>query len=194
MTRYWKQYGMTMTLASALFAATASAADDQKKNSDGTVKTDPAEQLADQIKKLATALDRLERIEGEFRKTQTENALLVNSLQRDIADLQKKFEKMEQKMTALASQGAITTALKPNINGAADANGMGRVRLYNGYVDPMSVLVNGTSYRLQAGEMKDVMVPAGAMTYQVLRVHASPLARQLAANETLRVNVLPGGP
>ena len=48
----------------------------------------------------------------------------------------------------------------------------------------MSVVVNGLSYRLAPGAERQIAVPPGEYTYQVLQIHNSPRVRQIAPNES----------
>jgi hypothetical protein len=67
----------------------------------------------------------------------------------------------------------------------------GRVQLINAYPDPMTVILNGRAYELLPNETRNVTVPAGNFTYQVMRVHPDLQPRTLAANQTYTITVHP---
>src|SRR5207244_2388875 len=65
----------------------------------------------------------------------------------------------------------------------------GRVEISNTYLTPMSVIVNGRSYRVAPGEtLRTDPMPAGSFTYTVLGV-TEPRTRLLEANKVFTILV-----
>jgi hypothetical protein len=88
-----------------------------------------------------------------------------------------------------------TTALRPDTSSkdlnAKDLKGMGRLRFINTYNEEMSVLVNGTSYRIRPGEERLIGVNPGDFTYQVLQLQRNAQSRSISADETKTITIYP---
>lgn len=144
---------------------------------------------ADDSDKPKSTEDRLTAIEAQLKKvTDSLNALLaiqklqgdVNEMKDTVARLQRDLETMRGKMDSQTR-----TAFSPPIGGT------GRIRLLNQYSSPMTMVVNGISYRLDPGRERVLDAqPAGPFTYEVLGVQPA-ITRVLAANETFTIFVYP---
>ena len=66
---------------------------------------------------------------------------------------------------------------------------LGSVKLINEYVTPMSIIVNGLSYRLEPGEIRFVEVPAGKFTYQVPSLQWAVQERSIAAGDIKPIRI-----
>lgn len=63
------------------------------------------------------------------------------------------------------------------------------VRIINDYPTEMSLLVNGKSHRLRAGETKTVEVAPGPYNYELLHAGAQPVSSSVKDNETVTLRI-----
>jgi hypothetical protein len=132
------------------------------------------------LDKAVERLDKAARALEEARKVMTDLAQLhgrvitaegeISILKQEVADLKKRLDVKS------------TTALKPDTTTSA-FRGQGRVRFINDHPLPMSVVVNGLSYRLAPGAERSIPVPPGTFSYQVLQINRFPEVREIEANQ-----------
>lgn len=184
MLRDWKQFGFQTILATALASAPALAADappepplppaDLKKT------PEPPSQAADLKKALDELNEKVKALQSEISNMKGENLNARLKLEADIDRLKKEVAQ------ARAERPSQVTTRYPQVESAT-----GRVRLVNTFFDPVTVVVNGETYYLAAGETRTTRpLPAGTFTYEVLGVQAQR-SRSLASNETFTINVHP---
>ena len=173
---------MTLTrLLPALFATAALAAP-------------AAGQTAEDIKKLNDKLDALTKTVNDLKdgmKSETVREK-VNTVDSKIDQLDQDIQAIKKDLRDLKRRvgDGTTTALRPEYD-STTFRGQGRVRLINDFPEEMSVLLNGRSYRLLPGQERQVAVPPGDFSYQVLQIHRDPRVRQIAADETKNITIYP---
>jgi sRNA-binding protein len=92
-----------------------------------------------------------------------------------------------EKLEAQAKKLATTTvAKKPKPAGGETS----RFEVNNTWTSAVTVIVDGVSYSVPAGETRRITVPAGAFTYEVRDIQA-PVTRQVKAGETYAIRVEP---
>jgi hypothetical protein len=103
----------------------------------------------------------------------------IEALQEEVARLRKEVEGLRQQPVTRSAQ--FTPPSAPP----------GQIRLVNTYDEPVTVIVNGTPYRLASGETRLLrgQLP-GPFTYEVVGVRP-PVSRVLAPNQTFRIHVFP---
>jgi hypothetical protein len=167
-------------LGAAIIAAPSLAqpTEDQKKAFDKTV-----EKLEQAAKDLKDAKDALKT--DDLRSKAITIDTKLDMLDKDIQDIKKDVREIRRQMGERGS-----TALRPDFDSAA-TRGLARVRFINQFSEEMAVVVNGRSFRLQAGEERLVPVPPGEFTYQVLQLQRVPQERRIGSDETKTIRIYP---
>jgi hypothetical protein len=166
--------------------------------------------LGQQIEEIDSSLkNRIESLSESIDRRNTQNELRTQKMLRDIQQLQTDMGSagtalgevrqdlksiLSKEMAGLRSDiESLRKRFYPEPGPVPQAQQAptGRVQLINAYADPMTVILNDRAYELLPNETRTVTVPAGAFTYQVLRVHADLQPRNLAANQTYTITVHP---
>jgi hypothetical protein len=101
--------------------------------------------------------------------------------------LSDKLTTLQDELTRLKTQ---TSLRPPTTGGAADPKaGKGTVRIVNEYPVRISIVVNGTSYRVEPTKSLDVEVPAGEFSYQLLESGAASTKSQIKEKETVTLRI-----
>lgn len=189
MTR-WKLLGWQALLAAAVVTAPAVAADSDKPLT--------LEEIGKEIKAINEKLGALKTVSEDVKALKTELGLQiqkaqadVQKTQKDIGDVNKELLRLQAELSDMRKRMEDfrkSFSVNPNGAGAGVATGMGRVRLRNTFLEPVSIVVNGESIRLRPGETYVMEMPAGSFVYEVLGIQA-PLRRTLAADEMFTINV-----
>ena len=187
------------TMLAAAFASHAALAEEPAKGSTATkdevkaadfaaLKTQ-VEGLRDDIKKLQEFRKDLEdtvygskdgaagKKDGLYAKI-TELEATIKKLNTDLAAMDAKLKDAAAKTTAAYTPGA-------TIPPATAA----KVRIVNDYPVEISMIVNRKSYRLNAGETKEVEVPPGSYTYELLSAGSTPVTSTIKDAETVTLRV-----
>jgi hypothetical protein len=84
-----------------------------------------------------------------------------------------------------------TTALRPGTTPTTPdpRAGKGTVRIVNEYPVQISIVVNGTSYRIAPTKTQDIEVPAGEFTYQLLESGAASTKSVIKEKETVTLRI-----
>lgn len=138
-------------------------------------------EVTEAVKKLEHAVKKLESVEQSLTDYKLSNAAAVRQLQVDVEALKEDVRFLRQ---MIANPG--TTSKREAFDTAPK---MGRVKLMNEFVEEMSVVVNGTSYRLLPGQSRTINVMPGIFTYQVLQLQRSPQERRIAADEEKPIRI-----
>ena len=161
------------------------------------VAADDKTDLADLKTKVETATTKLTDIQKDL-KTLTE---LLNGrrdrdgfpietsrgLVADLKDLSDRLKKVEEDLTKMKGQ---SSSLRPNVPVAPDLKqAKGTVRVVNEYPVQISIVVNGTSYRVPPSKSLDVDVPAGEFTYQLLESGAASTRSVIKEKETVTLRI-----
>lgn len=161
-------------------AGLAAAADDAAKTTDLKV-ADLQRDMADvksKLNRIVEALDGRRDDKGLINLTEPGLAEEVRRLRTRVTDLETRIGDM---------QGQIK-ALKPAI--ADPLANRGTVRILNEYPVEMTIVLNGTSsYRLAPSEKRDIMVPAGEFTYQLLTAGAGTTRSTIREKETVTLRI-----
>jgi Skp family chaperone for outer membrane proteins len=144
---------------------------------------------------MEAARDRLDKLECSKRSADPARDEAVDGLKRQIAALQDKIDGLGRDMASVRQSGSNVGIATPGVVAPATpapAQQAGRLRVTNTYLTPMVVQVNGTAFSIPAdGLARDITVPVGNFTYQVVGVHAAPLARVMTAGGVLPVDIFP---
>jgi hypothetical protein len=163
--RWW--ISLTATLCVVVLASAEPAADPPKP-------TPTPDELQKQI-------DALKQKVGVLEKRINDDALTLVDILRDIKE---QLQQLRAEMKSAAKMpGQTRTSFAPL------APGMGRLRVMNEYNTQISVIVNGTGYKLTAGEGKDFDLKPGAFTYQVLDAQDELQSRSVNLGEIITVRV-----
>lgn len=134
------------------------------------------------IAKLVTAQD-LEAIKEELAKLQ---AALPKQLAKDIEECKEGISKVQTELSKLQQVERRAFSLPETL--AATATG--QVQLINAWMTPMTVVVDGLSYRLLPGDVRTVSRAAGNFTYEVLGLQP-PVTRTVVAGRTFTIQIGP---
>lgn len=140
--------------------------------------------LTDDIKKVREEKDRLELLVNGSKDGFGQPGL-VKRLEKAEADLKAMDEKMKSLEEKLATK---TTSEKTTLPSAMV--GKGKVVLVNEFRTKLSVMVNGTSYPLDPSQTKDVLVPFGDFTYELVEFpNATPVKSSIKEGETVTLRI-----
>jgi hypothetical protein len=154
-----------------------------------------AEEPTDSNARLARALEKLEQRLGVMdAKLDT-----VLDIGKDLKQLREDMGKLQREVAELRRPGngatssyysgpPSSTSLSATV---APPAAMGTVRLVNNYLTGMTANVNGLVVTVPAGQIQDVRVPPGALTYQVYQVQPSARVSSIAPNEMLTLRLFP---
>lgn len=138
-------------------------------------------QLHDDAKKLKEEKDKLELlVNGSF----TQPGLLkrLDQAQADLKAMDEKMKSLEERLTTK------TTSEKTTLPAAMV--GKGKVVLVNEFRTKLSVMVNGTSYPLDPSQTKDVLVPFGDFSYELVEFpNAAPVKSSIKEGETVTLRI-----
>lgn len=112
-----------------------------------------------------------------------------------IAELRKLTDRLATVETELNRMKG-QTSLRPGSTGSASPGavvdpraGKGTVRVVNEYPVQISIVVNGTSYRVAPTKSLDVDVPAGEFSYQLLESGAASTKSVIKEKETVTLRI-----
>lgn len=144
--------------------------------------------LQRQLSEVKTRLDALAAVVQELEKLRGDTARSFQAAQKQLDALQEQLARAQKDLQTPREPNPPST--RASGYGPA-ASEIGRIRLLNTYVSPVTVVVNGKPYRLAPGdtELLDGQSP-GMFTYEVQGIQR-PVNRVLAANETFTINVYP---
>lgn len=161
----------------------------------GQGKSDEKAEHAD----LKKALDESNRKLGEIQKQLAQLSELLNGkkdsdgypitgsgLLDQVKDLKNRLAAIEDDLRKMKT----SSSLRPNTPSAVDPKAnMGTVRVVNEYPVRISIVVNGTSYRIDPSKSQDIEVPAGEFTYQLLESGAAATRSTIKEKETVTLRI-----
>lgn len=104
-------------------------------------------------------------------------------------DLKDRLAGIEKDLAAYKAQTSLRPPT-PNPSAAVDPKaGKGTVRVVNEYPVQISIVVNGTSYRVAPTKTLDVDVAAGEFTYQLLESGAASTKSTIKEKETVTLRI-----
>ena len=181
-------FGVALAVAPASPVA-AQDKDDKKSPPDlATIKT----QL-DQIQKDVKSLQEFRKntddaVYGKENSTALADMGLIRRLSEIESQINRINETLKQINAKLGDAGKSTTsAFGPMLPGAAV--GRGWVRIINDYPTEMSMIVNGRSHRVPAGQTVTVDVPPGSFTYELLHAGSNPTTTTVKEGETMTLRI-----
>ena len=108
-----------------------------------------------------------------------------------IAELRKftdRLARVEEDLNKMKGQTSLRPAT-PNVIPADPRTGKGTIRVVNEYPVQISIVVNGTSYRVAPTKSLDVDVAAGEFTYQLLESGAASTKSVIKEKETVTLRI-----
>jgi hypothetical protein len=206
-----------LPLALALLSAQPLATAAEEKNTDGNkspaaVTAEDVKEIKDRLDAITKSLGGVEQLRKDFdtlrrdidnmgftlRLAQEKNKSDIELLRDQLfARLGRMEDQVKAQMSRADGMAEELAALRKKLadGGSRVAARIpldtGTVRLRNTFVQPVSIVVNGRSYRVEVGETLTLdPQPAGTFTYEVLGIQA-PQTRPLAAGERVTINVYP---
>jgi hypothetical protein len=168
------------------------AGEPSKNNSDKSELTDIKKQLEETNKKLAAVQLQLQQLtdllRGKAASSDTPGSVgLMEEMRRlreKLADVETELNRLRAQYSALSpSRSTVPTPTSP-------LTGKGLVRLVNDYPIEVTMVLNGTTYRLPPRQTMDVHVPAGEFSYQLLEAGGTVVRKPIREQEvvTLRIH------
>jgi hypothetical protein len=133
----------------------------------------PPLDLADRVKRLEQGLNSLTQTVEAHSRDLTHAIQDMQQLQRDMTNLKQEVDRERARISRYP---------------APESQATGKVQLDNEWTTPMTVIVDGLSYRLEPGQRQTISKPAGNFTYEVLGVQ-SAVTRTVRPNETLTIRI-----
>jgi hypothetical protein len=128
----------------------------------------------------------LASLEEQLRQLRADTTKSFRSAQKTIDDLKKEVARLRKEVDDLRKRQP------PSVRISRSPPSTATIRLVNTYSDPVSVVVNGTTYRLEPGETRLLRDQApGRFTYEVPGIQ-NAVDRELRAGETFTIHVHPG--
>lgn len=157
-------------------------------------KTDAAElkkQLEESNRKLTTIQDQLRQLTELLNGKKDEKGFPLPSdpgLVSSMKELKDRLAQIEKDLAAYKSQTSLrpTTPANPIVEPKATK---GTVRVVNEYPVQISIVVNGTSYRVAPSKALDVDVPAGEFSYQLLESGGAVTKSTIKEKETVTLRI-----
>jgi len=143
-------------------------------------------QVEDSNKKLDAIQAQLKQLNELLNGRRDDKGLRLESdpgLVEELKRLKDKLAKVDEDLAKMKSQ----TALRPTT--VDPRAGKGTVRIVNEYPVQVSIVVNGTSYRVAPSKTLDVDVPAGEFTYQLLEAGAASTKSIIKERETVTLRI-----
>jgi hypothetical protein len=144
---------------------------------------------------LKTVSDKLDGIQDQLKKLnellngrRDDKGFRVESdpgLVEEVKRLKDRLSALEAEVNKMKTQ----TALRPATPIVDPRAGKGTVRVVNEYPVQISIVVNGTSYRVAPNKTQDIEVPAGEFTYQLLEAGAASTRSVIKEKETVTLRI-----
>ena len=110
----------------------------------------------------------------------------------ELKELTNRLAKVEEDLSKMKGQTSLRPGSSPGTapGGALDPRtGKGTVRVVNEYPVQISIVVNGTSYRVAPTRSLDVEVPVGEFSYQLLESGAASTKSVIKEKETVTLRI-----
>lgn len=107
-----------------------------------------------------------------------------------IKSLKDKLEQIDKDLTNFKSQTSSSLRMQAPVNPIVDPRtGKGIVRIVNDYPVQISMVINGFSYQVPPSQVRDVDVPMGDFTYQLVQSGAAPKTSFIKEKETVTLRI-----
>lgn len=170
MIRNWQQILGYPALIAALFAAPVVADETASKSkSTDSLSTSDTKSIKEQLDRIENKLGSIDTLKSDVGGLKKELELMRQPNSGAFGDLDRRIGELERKLKGLEtqlSQAQTRVSNFPQTNGATPATG--RIRLANGFGSPARVILNNVVYRLSPFEMREVTLPVGPYTFEVL--------------------------
>jgi hypothetical protein len=167
---------------------------------------DDAAELAALKAQLKTSNEKLSDIQEQLRllnetlngkRDKDGNPFPIPGLVGQVKELKDKLTLLEAEVTKLKTNTSLrpttpttpTNPMTPTAPIVDTKAGKGTVRVVNEYPVQISIVVNGTSWRVAPSKSVDVEVPAGEFTYQLLESGASATRSVIKEKETVTLRI-----
>ncbi len=157
-------------------------------------------QLEESNNKLSTIQDQLKQLTELLNGKKDEKGFPLPSDPGVVAEMKQLRDRLSQIEKDLANVKS-QTSLRPSTGGTGSTSpipgatvvdpktGKGTVRVVNEYPVQISIVVNGTSYRIAPSKSLDVDVAAGDFTYQLLESGAAATKSVIKEKETVTLRI-----
>ena len=186
MSRFWKQLPCLLVLSALLGLASSGRAQAEKAPEPDKTQADVLKQLLKMQESMDDLKRRIDALPDTVTIDTTIRLALVKALketQEEMGLLKKQVDQLQKDVNSLKSgPTTVKTFSLPTT---------GKIRLVNTYPGLRAIMVNGKTYRLQAGESQLLEEPIGKFTYEVFGFHTEPQTRELDASREFTVTVYP---
>lgn len=145
---------------------------------------DPPSDLQKEIlKEILKLAQRMQSVEAGIKaaKVSTDNAIF--KLSDELAQLKEQVRRMEDRVNAMPQQSISSSSFRKE---------EGKLRLISEYPTEVTVLVNGRAYRLLPYQTRELILPAGTFTYELLdEEFPFTRTRSMMSGETFTVRIFP---
>ncbi len=193
-------------LGAVLAAGPASAQDSSKSMPSATEVAKKTDETVEALKKkLGEATDKAKALELRVKlledellgTTVKETGSTVFGLRQKFDDMVKKFDALQTKYAALETKvgdAAKSTSAYPPVPGTttpgATTNPKATVRILNEYGVPITLVLNGVGHRVEPGGFKNVEVPSGTYTYELLNGAAGAAeSKPISAGDSVNLRI-----
>lgn len=166
---------------------------------DATAKDDKAD-IADLKAKLDTTNDKLTKIQEDLKKltemlngrrdpqgfaipTEPGIAAQLKALKDNLAIVEQGLNKLKETTASSSLRPNTATPVVPVLTGK------GIVRIVNEYPIEISMVVNGTSYKVAPSQVRDVEVPTGEFSYQLIQAGTAPTHSFIKEKESVTLRI-----
>lgn len=153
----------------------------------GTIAAQDKVELKAVNDKLDTIQDQLKKLNELLNGRRDDKGFKLESdpgLVEEVKRLKDKLARIDEDLNKLKTQ----TSLRP-VTPVDPKAGKGIVRVVNEYPVQISIVVNGTSYRIAPTKSMDIDVPAGDFTYQLLEAGAGTTKSAIKEKETVTLRI-----
>jgi hypothetical protein len=154
-------------------------------------------ELKDQLNKLKEEIKELKEKQSTYndliagRADGKVNNPLDAGLMKRVENLEASMKRIEESLKKIDEKLVPSTSAASPLSGVANAlpAGKSRVRLVNEYPIKISIVVNGTSYPLDAKQSKDLEVPSGSFNYQLIAEGTDKVSSNIKEGETVTLRI-----
>ncbi len=157
--------------------------------------------LKKEVETLKNELDSVKRLQGTLEETvlgRKDGKILVPSdkglfrlmtdLEASVKKLEDRVKKLEETPAAGTGPAKTTTEASP-LTSKPETVSKGTLKLENAYNVNVSIIVNGISHALEPQQIKDVEVPAGSFTYELIGANDAKRTSTIRENETVTLRI-----